>query len=70
LQQLVPINRNQNTKKIVFGNESMYKYVKNSGLGENNISADSTRVFYRKKQKQLDLEIEEKDNKKWYSLKK
>jgi hypothetical protein len=48
----------------------MYKYVKNSGLGENNISADSTRVFYRKKQKQLDLEIEEKDNKKWYSLKK
>ncbi len=67
LQQLIPINRNENTKKIVFGNESMYKYVKNSGLGENSIPSENPRVFYRKKQKENDIE---KENKKWYFLKK
>lgn len=70
LQQLIPINRNDNTKKIIFGNESMFKFVRNSGLGDSYVPADNSRVFYRKKQKDLDLESEERDSKKWYSLRK
>ena len=70
LQQLIPINRNDNTKKIIFGNESMFKFVRNSGLGDAYIPSEKSRVYYRKKQKDLDLETEERDSKKWYSLRK
>jgi hypothetical protein len=70
MQQLIPINRNDNTKKIIFGNESMFKYLKHSGLNDSYAPSESTRVYYRKKQRELDQEALERDSKKWYSLKK
>jgi hypothetical protein len=70
LQHLIPVRRNDNTKRIVWGNESMYKYVQNSGLGDSSIPSTNTRVYYRKKQRDNDAEMLEKESKRWNFLKK
>lgn len=66
IQFMVPITRKNNFKRILWGNESMFRFVVNSGLGEGClVSPDRTHV-YRKKQRELDLEVEK--DKKWLNF--
>lgn len=61
MQHMVPINRKNNIKNIVWGNESMYKFHMGQGLGLGCVTAADNSQLYRKKQKEIDLEIEEKN---------
>ena len=70
IQYMVPITRRDSFKKIIWGNESFDRFLKISGLGIGALIAPDRNLFYRRKQKSTDLEILEKENKKWYSLKK
>jgi len=70
MQHMIPIRRRDNFKRIVWGNESMFKFHLGNGLGEGCLQTPDNSQLYRRKQKEIDLSFEEKDNKKWYSLKK
>jgi hypothetical protein len=70
MQYLVPITRRDSFKRIVWGNESYSRFLEASGLGEGSLIAPDRNLFYRKKQKSTDLEILEKENKKWNFFKK
>jgi len=66
---MIPIKRNENTKNILWGNESMYKFVAHSGLGENGLVYDDKSTIYRKLQRRSDQDFEEeKGNKKWFNF--
>ena len=68
IQHMVPVYRGRNTKNIVWGNESMYPYVANSGLGLGALVQTDRNLYYRRKQREIDAEIE-KESKKWNFLK-
>jgi hypothetical protein len=57
IQHMIPIRRDHNFKDVVWGNESMYKYVAHSGLGDGNLvySDDQKSSIYRKLQRRQDL---------------
>jgi hypothetical protein len=65
VQQMIPFRRTDNTKKIIWGNESMFKFLVGSGLGPGCVIEEKGSNYYRKKQKDLE---EESLNKKWYSF--
>lgn len=58
MQFMVPITRKNNFKRILWGNESMFKFVQSSGLGKGCLVAPDRNLFYRRKQKEIDNEIE------------
>lgn len=56
IQHMIPIRRKDNFKNILWGNESMFRFVRESGvseLGKNVITNDNSKL-YRKIQRQLD----------------
>jgi hypothetical protein len=58
LQHMIPIRRDHNFKNIIWGNESMYKFVAHSGLGDGNLvyQDDKKSSIYRKLQRRQDSE--------------
>lgn len=62
IQHMIPIRRTDDTKKILWGNESMFKFVAGSGLGDGCLIQEDSSHYYRKKQK----EMEKESLKKWY----
>jgi hypothetical protein len=70
IQYLVPINRRDSLKRIIWGNESYTRFLDVAGLGEGSLIAPDRNLFYRKKQRSTDLEILEIENKKWNFFKK
>jgi len=58
IQHLIPIRRDHNFKEIIWGNESMYKFVAHSGLGDGNLvyGDDKKSSIYRKLQRRQDSE--------------
>lgn len=54
LAHLIPIRRDADFKKIIFGNESMYKFMAGNGLGVGCIAQQDNSQIYRKKQKEYD----------------
>lgn len=70
IQYMIPITRKHSLRKIVWGDESHYRFLNGSGLGLGSLIAPDRNLYYRKKQKLTDLEILEGANKKWYSLRK
>lgn len=70
LQHVIPIKRNENFKKIIFGNETMFKFHIGNGmsksLGRGCVDTDDNSQLYRKIQKENDIQAELEGNKKWY----
>lgn len=64
IQHMVPVHRASNIKNIVWGNESMFPFIANSGLGVGALIQKDRNLFYRKKQREIDTKIEE-ESKKW-----
>jgi hypothetical protein len=58
IQHMIPIRRDHNFKNIIWGNESMYKFVAHSGLGDGNLvyQDDKKSSIYRKLQRRQDSE--------------
>jgi len=54
IQHMIPVKRNNNTRKIIWGNESMYRFVAASGLGEGQLIHQDKSVIYRKLQRRMD----------------
>lgn len=67
LAHLIPIKRNANFKNIIWGNESMYKFIAGNGLGKGCISQEDNSQVYRKFQKEYDAKENES---KWTFFKK
>ena len=53
---LIPIKRKNNIKNIIWGNESMFRFVSASGLGVGQLVQEDKSLIYRKLQRQADLE--------------
>jgi hypothetical protein len=71
MQHMIPIKRNENTKKLVFGNESMSRFHIGNGMskemGKGSISQQDNSQLYRRLRMEKD---EEAESEKWYSLRK
>lgn len=66
MQHMIPIKRTENIKKIVFGNESMYRFHMGNGMGKGSISVPDNSQLYRKLRMQNEKEAEEE--KRWNFL--
>jgi len=66
IQFMVPIIRKNNFKRILWGNESMFRFIVNSGLGEGGLVSPDRNQIYRKKQREADLEAQKE--KKWFNF--
>lgn len=66
IQFMVPITRKNNLKRILWGNESMFRFIINSGLGEGCLISTDRNQAYRKKQREIDLQ-EQKETK-WFNF--
>lgn len=66
MQFMVPITRKNNFKRIIWGNDSMYKFLLGSGLGRGCLIAPDRNLFYRRRQKEIDTEVEKESGKKWF----
>lgn len=58
MQFMVPITRKHIFKKVTIGNESMFKFVSASGLGLGSRIAPDRNIYYRKRQREIDKEVE------------
>ena len=68
LQHMIPIKRNEGINKIIFGNESMYKFHIGNGMGEGSLVVQDNSQTYRKLRMQNDEEAERK--RRWNFFKK
>ena len=68
LAHIIPIKRNANFKKVIWGNESMYRFVAGNGLGNGCIAEEDNSQLYRKKQREQDQINKDKETKKWYNF--
>jgi hypothetical protein len=68
IQHMVPIKRNEGIDKIIFGNESMYKFHIGNGMGEGSLVVPDNSQTYRKLRMQNDEEAERK--RRWNFFKK
>lgn len=68
MQHMIPIKRTENIKKIVFGNESMFRFHVGNGMGEGSISVSDNSQLYRKLRMKNEQEAEAR--KKWFFSKK
>ena len=62
LVHLVPIKRDSNFKEIIWGNESMYRFIAGNGLGVGCLSEEDNSQLYRKTQLEKDNEASFKKN--------
>lgn len=58
MQYMIPISRKNAFKKIIWGNESMFKFIEGSGLGRGCLIAPDRNLFYRRRQREIDKEVE------------
>lgn len=56
LQHMIPIKRDAHIKTIVWGNESLFELIKNSGSGRLLMKAKDATLFYKQKQREVDNE--------------
>lgn len=56
IQHMVPIRRKNNIKNILWGNESMFRFVAAGGLGEGQLVEADKSYIYRKLQRKIDKE--------------
>jgi hypothetical protein len=71
IQHMIPIRRDDNFDEIVWGNESMFKFIAHSGLGEGHLVHEDKEksTIYRKLQRRADENIlKERLNKKWFNF--
>lgn len=62
MQQMIPFKRTEDVKKIIFGNESMFKFWAQTGLGIGGLVQEESHMIYRKTQRLLEEEaIAEED---------
>jgi hypothetical protein len=63
MQQMIPFKRTEDTKRIIFGNESMHRFWSQSGLGRGGLVQEDSHSYYRRVQRQMENElIEEEDS--------
>lgn len=58
IQHMIPVKRNENIKRIIWGNDSMYKFHKGQGMGKGCLQVDDNSHLYRKIQREIDQELE------------
>lgn len=68
IQHMVPYYRHQDFKRIIWGNESMMKFIRGNGMGKGSLSQGDDNHIYRKFQMEIEEELQKKENKKWYNF--
>jgi hypothetical protein len=56
LQHMIPIKRDADIKTIVWGNQTLFELIRNSGSGKLLIKAKDAALFYRQRQREVDNE--------------
>jgi hypothetical protein len=56
MQQMIPFKRTEDIKRIVFGNEKMYRFWAQTGLGRGGIVQSDGHKYYRVQQRKLEQE--------------
>jgi len=67
IQHMIPYNRYGDFKKIVWGNESMSRFMNGNGMGKGSLAQQDDSRIYRQHQIRIEDELKKK---KWYSLRK
>lgn len=68
IQHMIPYHRHGDFKKIVWGNESMLRFINGNGMGKGSLAQSDDSRIYRKHQIRVEEELNKE--KKWYSLRK
>jgi hypothetical protein len=68
IQHMIPFYRPKNINKIVWGNDSMYRFIQGTGMGKGCLSVPDKATLYRSHQMENDRLAEEK--KRWNFFKK
>lgn len=63
IQHMIPFKRTENTKRLIFGNESMFKFWAQSGLGEGGLVQEEKHAYYRQIQRQSERDAIEEEEK-------
>jgi hypothetical protein len=66
MQHMIPFKRVEDAKRIIWGNESMFRFKAHSGLGDGGLIQEHRNLYYRRISREIDTEVMEKeDNKNW-----
>lgn len=57
MQQMIPFKRTEDAKRLIFGNDKMFKFWAQTGLGTGGLVQEDSHTFYRKQQRQLEAEV-------------
>lgn len=68
IQHMIPYHRHGDFKRIVWGNESMTRFIRGNGMGKGSLSQGDDSHLYRKMQMEIEQELQEKKQKKWYKI--
>lgn len=61
IQHMIPYHRNQDFKKIIWGNESMMKFIRGNGMGKGSLAHKDDAQLYRKFQMEIEKELDDKE---------
>jgi deoxycytidine triphosphate deaminase len=67
IAQLVPFKRDSDFTKVLFNDESEFKYYANTGFGTGFISPKETGAPYRKERIRVDARLRENNKHRWWS---
>jgi hypothetical protein len=65
IQQMIPYHRHRDFKRIIWGNESMTRFIRGNGLAKGSLATPDDSRLYRSKQMEIEKDLGEK---KWYSF--
>lgn len=61
MQHMIPFKRIEDTKRIIWGNDSMFKFKAHSGLGAGGLIQDDRNYYYRRNTRGIDAELIENE---------
>jgi hypothetical protein len=67
IAQLIPFKRDSDFTKVLFNDESEFKYYASTGFGSGFISPKETGATYRKERIRVDARLKEDNKRRWWS---
>lgn len=64
MQHMIPFKRIEDTKSILWGNETMFRFKAHSGLGDGGLIQEHRNIYYRRLSREIDSRIIEQEEQK------
>lgn len=62
IQHMIPYHRHRDFKRIIWGNESMMRFIRGNGMGKGSLSQRDDAHIYRRHQMEIEQELNNKDS--------